>query len=1358
MGDLDFEASAASTVIVAAEPDGYVARRLTILDPKSPVCEVGEAEFAGLPGAKILLGEPGMGKSELMSELGRLLGADVVTAVRLISSKNPARLLKDDKPLLIDALDEAMSRRDGDAIDMVLAQIEEVGAPEFTLSCRSREWQSRSVTDLRAMYGSEPTVARIEPFTRHEASLFLRITHPTVDAAHVLDHLDRHHLQELYGNPLTLGLMGRVAESDDSLPKTRAALFERVCELTWPEHDIRRQQTALAQLSHDDALDAAGAIAAALLFAGAEIASSAGAGSVQDGDLRLTDLQRLPNASRAPEIFQSKLFVSVGATRAKPMHRVVAEFLAARWLSRQAQTPRVQRRLLAQLQGNGAVPASLRGLHAWLAHHSHSMAERVIGADPYGVLRYGEVASLSPHLASFLLDALVNLADDDPYFRSQDWTPQIAAGLMIPALRPNIRAIIAHDSGNAHLRSLLIEGLKGSGLAAELSDELEAIIFAQDRNYNERSGAAEALLPHRDRGWWRIAIGILGNQTGSSPRLARHLIERIELDVPDELLIATVFAETGLTRCRLPRNRRRVHEIRHYNRLAEALPASRVANVLNRMADYGALIDDRGWEKGHDVADLATRLLVRGIKEGFVEPAHASQMWRWLGIAEHTNRYNRRPQQELRAALSKDHDLRRAIQLYVMDNERGESSVQAMELKLHRRLVPFAARAGDLGAMLHRLSLGNTKDPALRQDWKTFMALGRTPDGLPSELVEAGEAFRRGDKELAEFARRLEIPPKAAWEKKQDRELAKRARKHRVQFEHLRRDLIKIGSDLAAGDWQAIYRPAKAYFIDVDGLPDKLAPIDRMTQLLGSTLRDEALLGFEAGLHRHDLPSADEVAAGLAEGICDPRRYGILAGLYERIKAGRDLSDISVSLKEVALLLVYEHPELSIEEHKATLKAALEKDLFSTPQSRLEFARLWIEPSLVSEAEDVLGLYPLARETDWQAAGAELASEWLINFPNAPLPVEERLVDCLTYGGALEALRDIAALRASSPFRSKEHLLCWLAIEVVVRFDAVQPDLAGVAQKNPEFIWTLRDRIQLERRGRTVPIGVEQAAWIIREFRTAWPYATLEGSGRGDTNDYDATNFLRGLIDRLANDTSLEASNALTQLVAQTSDSYSDLIRHMAAQQRQKRAEESFLPLAPMQLGALLEDGPPGSIEDLKAVVLEEMAVAQRKLIGDETDPVVEFWDDENVPREENRCRDRLADLIAPELRRYDVLRLTEADMPMDKRADLAFARASLQLPIEVKGQWHRDVWDAAEGQLAAQYLVDWRSEQRGIYCVLWFGNLTSTSGRRLKAHPDGLAAPQTAEEMRQMLVARIPDARRSMIEVVVLDLTAGRA
>lgn len=1333
----------------------YFPRRLTISNKDLVDNRVDEAGMLALVGNKIVLGEPGMGKSELMRELGRRFGVEPVTAIRFINAKHPVKLVPADKPLLIDGLDEAMSRREGDAVDDIVAQLEEAGSPQFILSCRSREWQARSVTNLRQLYGAEPRVLALEPFDRNEARAFLLVKHPNVNADHVLDHLRSHRLDDLYRNPLTLNLMGRVAETDTQLPATRAALFERVCTLIWPEHDPDRQDEGLAQLTQDEALDAAGAISAGLLFGGVEAASTAGAAQVQPDDVRLADLELLPKAHAARTIFSSKLFHSVGLLRAKPIHRVITEYLGARWLARQAATPRAQRRVLAQLHGRGGVPASLRGLHAWLAYHSLAMAERVIAEDPYGVLRYGEVVALTPRLADCLLEALCRLAEDDPYFRAADWDRKTATGLMIPTLKGKIEGFIASAASNAHLRSLLIEGLQGTPLSAELADTLEAIVLAPERFLRERADAAQALLPHRDRAWWRATIGMLTNQGDEdAPRLARQLIQQIDADVSDDLLVATVFAEMGVTSSPLShQTRRRIHTVRSYERLFAVIPSARLVGLLDLIADYAELRDEGNWEHAREVADFVANLVVRGIDEGVIGVAEAPSLWRWLGTIEQAHSAHRGIQQALAERLGMQDALRRAVQAHVLANDRRKDSLWVTEVYLQRRLVQLTSRPDDIIVAFDGLAHSDNKDPALRKDWQDLVHIAWGPDGLDPYLHAAAERFRRGDKPLGDFLRKLKNPRKSAWEVRQEKSAAKR----KVAFEEARRSLRKMRDDLRAGELGATLQPAQAYLDLCGDLPSELSPGERLATWIGSELCDDALIGFEAVLHRSDLPTPVEIAAGFARGTIYNYSFPIMAGLYERMRHGKGFADLSAPLKQAALLLSHDDHGWNLDTEKDVLRAALEAEIIPTPEARLAFARLWIEPALNAGKAPVAGLSKLAHDPEWQATGVALGAEWLTSFPSVPESVEADLVGCLTCGGALDALRHVAHARAETEFRSSDHRLSWLAIDVLVRFDTVQPDLTGIGANHPDFIWSLRDLLRFERHSGMLPLKVAQTEWIITEFREQWPYAGLEDIGSGNTSGYDATDFLRSLISRIADDTSIEAAGAMARLVAGPSDSYGELIRHLAAEQRQKRAEEDFSALAPADLSALLDDGPPSNIEDLKALVREEMAVAQRKFIGDDLDSVVEFWTDNGSPRDENRCRDRLAAMIGPELARYDIQRITEADMPHTKRADLAFVCGSMQLPVEVKGQWHGEVWDAATSQLDVQYLIDWRSEKRGIYCVLWFGDLPSATNRRLKAHPDGLPAPASAEVMRTMLIERIPEARRALIDVVVIDLSAGK-
>ena len=348
----------------------YISRCLTYTDVHYRERVIGDATLLEFPAPKIVLGEPGMGKSELMNELGRQLQVQVTMASHFMHHPDPGKLIACGKPLLIDGLDEVMARREGDAIDLILARLHALGSPDFILSCRAREWQSRNLTGLKKIYVNEPVIFHLHPFDRVKACAFLAQRYKAVDAGRVLDHLNEQGVPELYYNPLTLDLMGQVASRDSELPATRSALFDRVCKLIWPEHDLERGADPLRDITEEQALGCAGAIMAGMLLAGAEAIHLSRPALDHQNDIALVELSALSGVDKnARAVVSSKLFQNIGTDRVKPVHRVIAEFLAARWLARQADNSRKQRRLLAQFQGDGKVPASFRGLHAWIAYH-----------------------------------------------------------------------------------------------------------------------------------------------------------------------------------------------------------------------------------------------------------------------------------------------------------------------------------------------------------------------------------------------------------------------------------------------------------------------------------------------------------------------------------------------------------------------------------------------------------------------------------------------------------------------------------------------------------------------------------------------------------------------------------------------------------------------------------------------------------------------------------------------------------------------------------------------------------------------------------------------------------------------------
>ena len=75
----------------------------------------------------VILGEAGMGKSHLLEWLATSPGYSLCTARRLIRSYDASTLLANAHTLVIDALDEVSSKNDGDAVDLELRKLDELG-------------------------------------------------------------------------------------------------------------------------------------------------------------------------------------------------------------------------------------------------------------------------------------------------------------------------------------------------------------------------------------------------------------------------------------------------------------------------------------------------------------------------------------------------------------------------------------------------------------------------------------------------------------------------------------------------------------------------------------------------------------------------------------------------------------------------------------------------------------------------------------------------------------------------------------------------------------------------------------------------------------------------------------------------------------------------------------------------------------------------------------------------------------------------------------------------------------------------------------------------------------------------------
>lgn len=232
--------------------------------------------------------------------------------------------------------------------------------------------------------------------------------------------------------------------------------------------------------------------------------------------------------------------------------------------------------------------------------------------------------------------------------------------------------------------------------------------------------------------------------------------------------------------------------------------------------------------------------------------------------------------------------------------------------------------------------------------------------------------------------------------------------------------------------------------------------------------------------------------------------------------------------------------------------------------------------------------------------------------------------------------------------------------------------------------------------------------------------------------------------------TSDEAIAGLTALRDAPDDSYTTYFRVLVAEQQRKHTEQRYRPPLLADVGAIVEAQPPRTVADLQATLLELFNQVQKRISADPADPWRGFYTDAGKPQDEERCRDHLLTMMGVRPESIDLM--PEGHLADDNRADIIALLTGMRVPVEIKGQWHDELWHAADTQLDRLYATDHAAERRGIYLVLWFGQNVPES-KKPKAQRRGQRRPATVEELQLGLIAASQAAQDARVAVVVLDL-----
>ncbi|WP_143517799.1 MULTISPECIES: ATP-binding protein [Pseudomonas syringae group] len=1287
----------------------------------------------------IILGEAGMGKTTLLGLLAKQQGYQFVTAHQLLHPPRDMPNIGADQVLVIDALDELTANSPAEAIERVLSRLGEKNYPPFLLSCRAADWfVAAGIRSVESAYGRKPVQLHLSALNDEEILRVLndQLSHEVV--SDLVEGLRARGLNDWLGNPYTLELLVESAKAGQR-PQSRTQVFEFATRQLLKE---RNEVKSADGPSPDLRRRAAGAACAALIIGGHEALCRSAESTT---DLPLAEVRELPDACHLSHALATRLFEAVGPDRFKYAHRSLGEYLAAQWIMRCADTPRKRRRLLALLHRQGMVPSHLRGLHAWLALDSH-LAPEVIATDPMGIIEYGDIGQLSEGQASMLLRALRRLATNNPGLLPAHH--QINLREMIkPGIKTELLAILPDKGTSFQLRLLLLESIQGSPVVNQLETILWSLVVNPREAFALRRAALKALcVQQTSEQATKLLVLLRSHGSNDASQLALDLIGLHGYSFPD-----TTMAECVIC-CEHHPSRIGDIGFSKYDHVTKHFPTERMASFLNVLtASISSPEPFSPDQQKSELADLVMQLIGRYLKEQIPD---ISELWSWLHFSALHGAFALMAE-ETHQHLLDDSALRRRLQKWVLLENVVDARLMQRYHDLHRASHHLGCSEEDAIVLLDSLDPQDLDD----QRWQEIVGLIHHTEDQGTALREAAHAFAAEHDDRLAWLAQLQLYPSNRENISLAEELERQhALEQQQKLSALRSTYLGKIESILKGSFTSLIEFAQIYLDCSKAFRFEACDTERLTNWLGQDLVQSLLTGFETYLQQVLCSlSITEIAHffGLQQWFLAAKDLGeqeglspfiIAAALTARHQDGRCFKDLDEHVLMAGFLAV----NYLFKDDLLTLQKALNSELKSRNRWQ-ETLRLRCEPNLHgSSAYD--GLSELLYDEEARIFAAGLARTWLEQFASLPADTERELARMLLNADEHEALSSVARSRT---LPTKEHGRIWDSVGLVVSFDETRERLE---QNRPDkhLLLELRELVVGHYGalgGHTIKLQAQAIAWVINRFRSLWP---LRRRQQGDLDidffDNNASDCLVHLIDVLGNLTTPEALQAMQALCDVRRNSYTERMLDARANQRRRAFDRSSEPATISELKALAKDAAPNDVSALKAFVLDELHNVQEKIYSDDVDSWRGFYcGDQRTPRCEDDCRNWLISLLrqGSTLVGYE----PEPHLAADKEADIACFAAAPRISIEVKGQWHRSVWTAADDQLDRLYTRDNRARGNGIYLVLWFGRqakrkhaLTSPGGKTER--------PCSPSVMKDMLEQRCKAFQQGRIEIVVLDLT----
>lgn len=1324
-----------------------------------------EAELLAASNYVVILAEPGAGKTELMGSLARQLGATVVTANKFAYTEETAKNI----PLVIDAFDE-LSKVDASGISKLLGKATATKPTHIYLSSRSSEWEKAATVAFKEFTGVEPLVVRLCVFDETEQRKIFDHHFPKEDFATFQAEVTRFDLEMLLPNPEFLKLFAYAYVESGRHFDDKRSIFAKAVEGLAKEVNLG-VATTRPPLSTSEKVYISANVFTKLLLSGAEGVCTSEAAKNQMYPL-LTSV--VSGDIVAGCILATRLFKpgdSEGQHRY--VHKIVAEYCAADYLTKRiadVSDSLTVAKCLSIIAPNSTVRDELRGLLGWMAALGiKSIAQAAIKLDPYAVLANGDPSQLEPSSKRLLLRQLKDAEVTDPYFRRGDfWRRFSVAGFFTPDVVEDIKPLLMGGS-EGDLRGLLLELLVGSPAIEQLKDELRQLTLEPTESEKTRLLANRCLRDISDDEQ-RAGLDVLISEASNvSLGIAAETIKNVGLDSFERSYLEEFLRVcSSLYPDRSDRNNREMENRYFLREFVAELDLATTEKLLDGLTKD--LVCECG-KKSYEcecrtgISKMAGLLLDRYF-ELATPPFNPLQIWQWINPL---NFYGRKSADQSKAVnvLHKDDNLRRAIIAHVFDGltDRGEILDTLHDTFSGYSHSGLNFQAGD-NSFIVDLAF-EIDNPNL---WAVYLARHdyyrdkdeRGPNDLRRHMREHAlekplfmREWTRANKDAVNQFTENNSTGRVRHSRSLKCIRRKQNESHASNIKYVKENREPVE---AGRHWSCLKRFAELTLQS----PEKIETEFGDEILVRNALRNS--IDFIAPLVP-DLPKLAELQCASQYQTSEQILY---AACLEIMRDKGNLEEVDLSLLRALRTNIHmSYRAVSSEELKA-LENEVNRLIFPDQVTAEEFLRQYVEPQLAHPRCANPDIWLLKSEKAFGHLRAKLSVEWLKNFRELAFTPLNTLFEMAVQHGNRDALKEIIEERC------REMMFNWpnptdneeIEKERTFWFVRAWYFLNDI----PELYWNWlkadKDTVLLfySRSGRTN--SVEYLYWpkftamkveaILDAFIDKWPKVDLPNHwGSMSPKGEKAYRFLTDIVWLLSSDAPDDAIPVLNRLLddPRCTDLHNNL-KSIHAGQMRKKALMDFEPPTPLEIVNGLDHDAVVSVEDLRQLVIQELQDFQKDIDGGEFNPADQFYEKEER-LSEVRSTKIIAERLSLKLLPQGISVTLEHQLKDEKRSDFTATKVidgkRRLLVVEVKGQWHKDLYTAASAQLYDRYASHPDAEQQGVFLALWFGENEKVANR--KNH--GI---ENAEMLKQSIEAKLPQELAGRIDVFVLDVSRNKS